>query len=207
MNYLVSGARRSILAVLLALTVAFGPATWSAASAAEQDKRPGSTVVGKSTHGKITSKVVGRASDGSKVTGSFTPDRVVKRKGKLAMRGFLKGVMTDDAGRKTHFSGIKVIPIKKVAGTKLTDRRALKSKATCEILTLVLGPLDLNLLGLRVQLNRVVLDITAESGPGNLLGNLLCAVAGLLDGSPLTGLLGQLRTLLNQILGLLNLGV
>jgi hypothetical protein len=27
----------------------------------------------------------------------------------------------------------------------------------------------------------VILDITAERGPGNLLGNLLCAIAGLLD--------------------------
>jgi hypothetical protein len=31
----------------------------------------------------------------------------------------------------------------------------------CPILHLELGPLDLNLLGLRVQLNQVVLDITA----------------------------------------------
>jgi hypothetical protein len=32
---------------------------------------------------------------------------------------------------------------------------------TCPILHLELGPLDLNLLGLRVQLNQVVLDVTA----------------------------------------------
>jgi hypothetical protein len=61
-----------------------------------------------------------------------------------------------------------------------------------------LGPLDLNLLGLMVHLNQVVLDITAVPGAGNLLGNLLCAVAGLLDqGGPLQGLIN----LLNQILG------
>jgi hypothetical protein len=44
---------------------------------------------------------------------------------------------------------------------------------TCDILHLTLGPLDLNLLGLMVHLDRVVLDITAQSGPGQLLGNLL----------------------------------
>ena len=55
------------------------------------------------------------------------------------------------------------------------------STGTCELLHLVLGPLDLNLLGLQVNLSEVVLDIVAESGAGNLLGNLLCAVAGLLD--------------------------
>jgi hypothetical protein len=51
----------------------------------------------------------------------------------------------------------------------------------CQILDLVLGPLNLDLLGLVVFLDTVHLNITAQQGPGNLLGNLLCAVAGLLD--------------------------
>jgi hypothetical protein len=49
---------------------------------------------------------------------------------------------------------------------------------------------------LNVQLNRVVLDITAVPGPGNLL----CSVSGLLDGS---GSVARLVTLLNQLLALL----
>ena len=82
----------------------------------------------------------------------------------------------------------------------------LQVTGTCDILSLTLGPLDLNLLGLRVQLNQVVLNITAEQGPGNLLGNLLCAVAGLLDppttgGGGLGGILTTIVSLLNQILG------
>ena len=68
---------------------------------------------------------------------------------------------------------------------------------TCEILHLDLGPLSLDLLGLQVDLSRIVLDITAQAGAGNLLGNLLCAVAGLLDNP------GGLAKLLNQILGVL----
>ena len=64
----------------------------------------------------------------------------------------------------------------------------------------MLGPLDLNLLGLEVHLKQVVLDVVAVSGAGNLLGNLLCAVAGLLDG---VGVLGQVSALLNQILAVL----
>ena len=68
---------------------------------------------------------------------------------------------------------------------------------TCDILNLVLGPLDLNLLGLEIHLNQVVLDIVAVTGAGNLLGNLLCAVAGLLDGG---GPLGAIAGLLNNIL-------
>ena len=62
---------------------------------------------------------------------------------------------------------------------------------------MVLGPLDLNLLGLAIHLNQVVLNITAIPGAGNLLGNLLCAVAGLLDNP------GGLAALLNQILAIL----
>lgn len=74
----------------------------------------------------------------------------------------------------------------------------------CPILHLELGPLDLNLLGLRVQLNQVVLDITALPGPGNLLGNLLCAVAGLLDGVDLGEVLGDLlRSLIDALIRIL----
>jgi hypothetical protein len=61
--------------------------------------------------------------------------------------------------------------------------------------------LDLNLLGLVVHLDRVVLDISAVPGAGNLLGNLLCAVAGLLDGG---GPLVAIAILLNRILAILS---
>jgi len=75
---------------------------------------------------------------------------------------------------------------------------------SCQILSLTLGPLDLNLLGLAIHLNQIVLNITAVPGAGNLLGNLLCAVAGLLNSpGPLGNLLTQLTGLLNQILAAL----
>jgi hypothetical protein len=70
----------------------------------------------------------------------------------------------------------------------------------CQILDLTLGPLNLNLLGLVVTLNQVHLNITAQPGPGNLLGNLLCSVAGLLDNGSTSGLTNLLN-LLNRLLG------
>jgi hypothetical protein len=82
------------------------------------------------------------------------------------------------------------------------DTLVATQAASCPILFLVLGPLDLNLLGLRVELNQVRLNITAVPGPGNLLGNLLCAVAGLLDGVNLNSRLQQIADLLNAILAL-----
>ena len=76
---------------------------------------------------------------------------------------------------------------------------------SCAILNLAIGPVDLNLLGLDIELDDceggpVTLDITAERGPGNLLGNLLCGIAGLLDrGLPLDDLIGDLNRLLDRI--------
>jgi len=54
-----------------------------------------------------------------------------------------------------------------------------------------------------IDLNRVVLNIIGQTGAGNLLGNLLCAIAGLLDGSAVATQLGQIATLLNSILAIL----
>lgn len=74
---------------------------------------------------------------------------------------------------------------------------------TCEVLNLVLGPLHLDLLGLVVDLNQVVLDIVAQSGAGNLLGNLLCAVVGLLDGVALISVITSILERINDILAVL----
>jgi hypothetical protein len=75
---------------------------------------------------------------------------------------------------------------------------ALDPAGSCPILHLDLGPIHLDILGLNVDLSRVVLDITAQAGPGNLLGNLLCAIVHLLDQSPIN------LTLLDQILQQIN---
>jgi hypothetical protein len=49
-----------------------------------------------------------------------------------------------------------------------------------------------------VHLDQVHLNITAQQGPGNLLGNLLCAVAGLLDNNAASP--NAITQLLNSIL-------
>jgi len=69
--------------------------------------------------------------------------------------------------------------------------------ASCTILTLDIGAIHLDLLGLVVDLAPVNLDLTAVPGAGNLLGNLLCAVVHLLDnGGPLQGIVALLNRLL-----------
>lgn len=59
--------------------------------------------------------------------------------------------------------------------------------ATCPVLNLILGPLDLQLLGLEVTLNQINLNVTATNGAG-VLGNLFCQLASGTLGAPTTGL-------------------
>ena len=80
----------------------------------------------------------------------------------------------------------------------------------CPILNLSLGPIDLTLLGLRVETSPICLDVVAQPG-GGLLGDLLCGVANLLQGGlSLPDILGQLQALgtlgrlLNGLTALLN---
>jgi hypothetical protein len=76
----------------------------------------------------------------------------------------------------------------------------LQATGTCQILDLTLGPIHLDLLGLVVDTNQIHLQITAQSGSGNLLGNLLCSVAHLLDNpsGQLTGVVNLLNNILRQ---------
>lgn len=82
--------------------------------------------------------------------------------------------------------------------------------AVTPILNLHLDAIHLSLLGLNVDTSNICVGINAQSGPGNLLGNLLTDVAGLLNGgTPLSSILSglsttQLSTLLNGVTGLLN---
>jgi len=71
--------------------------------------------------------------------------------------------------------------------------RAVTARATESVLTsttnilhLEVGPLNLNLLGLKVNLDNcaggpITVDVNAISGPGNLLGNLLTDIVNLVD--------------------------
>ena len=132
----------------------------------------------------ISIPIVGTIGSSGAFSGVFNLTSFAVRDGQVVALGTISGVVTN-AGA--------------VVGTVLTNvvLPVTVTQATCDILHLDLGPLSLNLLGLQVDLSRIVLDITAQAGPGNLLGNLLCAVAGLLDNP------SGLARLLNQILDIL----
>jgi hypothetical protein len=136
------------------------------------------------TQTPVTVPITGTTATGAPVTGTFEITRFATQGGGIVALGTFTGTAGTATGSQAMALPVTVL------------------QATCEILRLELGPLHLDLLGLVVDLNRVVLVITAESGPGNLLGNLLCAIAGLLDpgpGGPLSTIVG----LLNRILMIL----
>lgn len=162
--------------------------------------------VSSGPRGTLTSRVVGQAANGDAVRGTFTPLHFVRKNGKVKVRGLIDGVVTATDGTTTTFSALRTMRVAAINQTPVRAGGGATGRATCDILHLRLAPLDLDLLGLKIHLDRVVLDIVATTGAGNLLGNLLCAVTGLLDGG-LGGLLGRLTNLLNQVLGALRLGV
>jgi hypothetical protein len=158
-----------------------------------------------------TAPIAGSVPDGRQVTGTFRPTLSRVEDGVLQVRGRVRADIHNLNGSVTRVTQYRVwIPVKTINGNAPSATKAgrgLSAAAVagaCPVLNLVLGPLDLDLLGLVVHLDRVVLNIIAQSGAGNLLGNLLCAVAGLLDNTgPLGGLLSQISALLNSILAIL----
>jgi hypothetical protein len=194
----------ALVVALLSLALVVGsPGTAGAAV------RTPSHTVAKNDQGVMKSYVYGHTANGRRVVGSYTPHHFVVRDGQLTAIGKLN-IVTRGPGKDVHrvAKGVEMrVKRYEIGGTFGSGAAAMRASAvtSCNILHLVLGPLDLNLLGLHVHLNRVVLDITAIPGAGNLLGNLLCAVAGLLDGTPVSGLLDQIVGVLQQILGQLGL--
>lgn len=198
------GGKIAALVVVLAMTLLAAQAA-DATNPPSRASDAAARVVAHNRSGHVGSHLVGHTRNGRDVTGSFIPLKFVHRNHRLLVRGLVNGVVHQRNGHTSTFAQVRTIRVKSINGTSTRAGTAAAARARCNILRLVLGPLDLDLLGLQVHLNRVVLNIVAVSGAGNLLGNLLCAVSGLLDGG-IGGLLGRVTRLLNRILGVLHLG-
>jgi hypothetical protein len=143
-----------------------------------------------------TLKLTGATKSGKKFNGKFTINRFIAKGGKTYALGTVTGKL---AGKKVTKHNVK-LPVAQNASS------AAAAQASCQVLDLVINPITLNLLGLVVHTDTIHLNITAIPGAGNLLGNLLCGILGILN--PPTGGTGglsgaQLAQLLNAILGAL----
>lgn len=142
--------------------------------------------------------VTGTVDGGGVFEGTFSVKKFHVEGNQIVAVGTLTGVLQDTAKGTREVSRTIKMPVSFDGST--AQGAAVMQTAQCTILDLYLGPLDLTLLGLRVQLNQVHLQITGVDG---LLGDLLCSINDLLDGG-LGGVLNQIANLLNQILGILS---
>ena len=192
----------------MSLKRALGPAVlaaafWMTAPAAHAQSAP------------VTGDVTKKGVDVGDFTGEFTLESFQVRKGVLYAVGTLTGEIdrTDAAKDRTIKNRRIALPVNleesgisaEAAAAAADENGDIEAAAVdVNVLTLVLGPLDLNLLGLEIHLNQVVLTIDADP-TGGLLGALLAALAGLNLGDLLgfLGNLGDLADFLNFLLDLL----
>ena len=179
--------------VLVALTAAL--VTMPAATANAQNRNTNRLVV----------PITGTAAGVGTVAGDFAISRFDIQDGQLVAIGALTATVTDATGAVVQTIVKQVaMPVASggsgVGATQTTGAITAAAIGSCDILNLVLGPLHLDVLGLVIDLNQVVLNITGTTGAGDLLGNLLCAITGLFD----AGSIGtQLVNLLNQLVDIL----
>ncbi|PYR73203.1 MAG: ABC transporter substrate-binding protein [Acidobacteria bacterium] len=122
---------------------------------------------------------------GASFTGTILLQKFVASGGGIAAVGTMIGKVSDALGTVTTVA-------------QNVQAAVNIGAATGEILHLDIGPISLVFRGgPHVNLSEIVLDITAQEGDGNRLGNLLCAVADLLARP------GALARILNDILGII----
>jgi hypothetical protein len=187
---------RVVAATAATLTLAVGiPVTAGAASASTTggSAAPAAAKPASQAPATISAPVTGTFTDAAgqgTFKGTFIPTKFSVVNNVLEATGVLKGTLTDANGTSAGTVS------KTVTMNVDTPKAVAHAPAACTILNLTLGPLNLNLLGLVVQLNQVHLVITAVPGAGNLLGNLLCGIANLLNGGSLSALSAALNALL-----------
>jgi hypothetical protein len=166
----------------------------------------------RSTHsnapfGPLVLPATGTLADGGTFVGEVEIRRITLDEATMqfVITGVLQGKATpiDGQTKQVKQAFTTMATIGEGAGAAVAAQDVVIQQLACEVLALDLGPLHLDLLGLVVDLAPVILDIIAVPGPGNLLGNLLCAVVSLLDFPGLLGVISQILDAINQILGAL----
>jgi hypothetical protein len=181
-----SRSRLAALAAALSCALVLGATGTASAQTGSPAAQPLTQVV----------PITATAKNGKTFKGKFAIQKFVRRGGKLFAQGKMTGRF-----RGTKVSRTVRVPAKLANGAQTAQLPP--TPGACQVLNLVLGPIDLNLLGLRVRTNQINLLIEAVPGAGNLLGNLLCGITGILDPNTLANTpLGQLTQILNALLAL-----
>ena len=144
-----------------------------------------------------TVAMTGKAKNGKKFNGTYTVKRFTHSGSKLYAVGTLKGRLK---GRRVTKNNVR-IPAS--LARPASAAQIPPTPNACQILNLTLQPIDLNLLGLRLRTSRIDLRLEGVPGAGNLLGNLLCGITGILDPQAATPATPSVLTqVLNALLAL-----
>jgi hypothetical protein len=124
---------------------------------------------------------VNEADANPQVTGSFSIRRFAQTTaGEVAAVGTLTMSLTDPAtGAARTIVMQAAMPVEKSAGDAQVTPAA--SAQVCETLSLVLRPVELDVLGIAVQLDQVNVDFISRST--GRLGIVLCGAASVMDSS------------------------
>ena len=175
--------RTGAAALLLVGAVGFGPGLASVNAAPQKSAAATKSITEQGQAWNYTGTWTDKQGRSGVAHVSIVPKSFFNDGDRLMMRSAVTTTLEGARGSVPHTKKMNLQVQDVTSGTAASGVTA----ASCDILNLVLGPLDLNILGLEVHLDQVVLDIVATTGAGNLLGNLLCAVAGLLDGGAVPG--------------------
>jgi hypothetical protein len=160
--------RMSVLACVLA-------ACGLLAATVDANGAPTGSAVAQSSQQADDVQTSGTTTQVGTMTVQLQVKRFVKRGGRLYAVGTAIGRFNPTAANaQVYATGTDlrtfVVPVRKL-------KRLASAQRICPILDLTLGPLILNLLGLRIHLEETHLTITADS-EGGLLGSLLCSLSG-----------------------------
>jgi hypothetical protein len=134
----------------------------------------------------------GTVAGGGTFQGTYDIFRFLARQGQIFAEGSLQGTLTQPGGATRQVQPTAVqLPV-------------TLGQSSCRILEVRLGAVTIDLLGLQVTLSLVTLTVEGQQAPGNLLGNLLCTIASLLDpASQIAARSPAIADTLNQILAML----
>jgi hypothetical protein len=150
--------------------------------------------------------ITGTVAGGGTFTGTLSVLRFVVRDGQVAAIGMVRGTATSATGAAlgTALVGPLTLPVQVGPGVTVATTTAapVVVQATCPVLHIEIGATNLNVLGLVVVTQPVVLDVSGDTA--GVLGNLVCTVLATLNTVvDLVGLLNQLLGLLTGLLGAL----
>ena len=165
---------------------------------------------------RIRLPIVGTAAGKGKATtftGTLSIERFAVRgenSDKIVAIGMVTGQVSDKSGNPlgTVLVGQVEVPVLHVGpGSSAPAAAAPASglavqQASCDVLHLDLGAVNLNLLGVQFMTSPITLDLTATSDAGGVLGQLICTaletVGSVID---LVGVLNSILGLLTGLLG------